>query len=319
MRGSPLTIVVGFLLLLAVSTGAGYSVGASVNGSADDVAAPPSTSTTTGAAGGSSTTAAAEPATTSPPTTPAPATTTTEAGPRRPTAEDPLRIVLAGDSVMAGLAPALKAAVEADGTSQVRFVLTPSILRDPTVRFKWNQELEGFNPEVIVMFVGTWESEVLRTGTGAASTDPTWRTQYEANVLDPWLQLITSRGASVIWIGNPAVGNAEANAAFAALNEAYAELPDRWPSVTYLSAQEPLNGPAPGFHDVITGDDGSWVRTRQIDGLHLCPAGAALLAEEVVRELTSVWKANEAPNWQDGDWRGADVYPGGSCPAPSLP
>jgi hypothetical protein len=160
---------------------------------------------------------------------------------------------------------------------------------------------------------------VLRTGTGAASTDPTWRTQYEANVLDPWLQLITSRGASVIWIGNPAVGNDEANAAFGALNEAYADLPNRWPAVTYLSAQEALNGPSAGFHDVITGEDGAWVRTRQLDGLHLCPGGAARLAELVVAELESAWKATEAPGWQDGAWRGADVYPGESCPAPSLP
>ena len=312
MRGSPLTIVVGFLLLLAVSTGAGYSVGASVNGSGEDVAATAGSTTSTTPSG-------AEPAPSTAPTTAAPTTTTTEPGPRRPTAADPLRVVLAGDSVMAGLAPPLEAAIEADGTSQVRFVLTPSVLRDPLVRHKWNQELEGFNPEVIVMFVGTWESEVLRTGTGAASTDPTWRTEYEANVLDPWLQLITSRGASVIWIGNAAVSNDEANLAFSALNEAYAELPSRWPTVTYLSSQETLNGPGGGFHDVISDADGTWIRTRQVDGLHLCPAGAALLAEQLLTELTSVWKATEAPGWQDGDWRAADVYPADGCPVPSLP
>jgi hypothetical protein len=317
MRGSPLTIVVGFLLLLAVSTGAGYSVGASVNGDGEDLATAPSSSTS------SSTTATApattEATTTQPPTTPAPTTTTTEPGPRRPTTADPLRIVLAGDSVMAGLAPALKAALEADGTSQVRFVLTPSVLRDPTVRFTWNQQLEELNPEIVVMFVGTWESEVLRTGDGAASTDPTWRTQYEANVLDPWLQLITSRGASVIWIGNPAVGNEEANASFSALNAAYADLPNRWPMVTYLSSQMALNGPGDGFHDVISDADGTWVRTRQIDGLHLCPGGAALLGEQLVAQLTTVWKANEAPGWQAGDWQYADVYPPEACPVPSLP
>jgi len=39
----------------------------------------------------------------------------------------------------------------------------------------------------------------------------------------------------------------------------------------------------------------------------------------VVGELTSAWKASEAPGWQDGDWRSADVYPGDSCPVPSLP
>jgi hypothetical protein len=308
MRGSPLTIVVGFLLLFAVSTGAGYSVGASVTGS-DTVDASGSSSTTTAPA----TTA---PASSTTPTTGAPTTTTTEPGPRRPTTTDPLRIVLAGDSVMAGLAPALKAAVEADGTSEVRFVLTPSILRDPTVRFTWNQQLEEFNPEVVVMFVGTWESEVLRTGSGPASTDPTWRTEYETNVLDPWLQLITSRGASVIWIGNPAVGNDDANRAFSALNQAYADLPARWPGVTYLSAQEALNGTGLGFSDVVVLPDGTAMRTRQIDGLHLCPDGAVLLARAIVDELVSIWKASAPPGWEGGEWRGADVYPPESCPDP---
>ncbi len=300
-------------MLFALSIGAGYSVGARVDDEPTTSVAGPATSILP------RTSASSVPGThapTSPPGTPAPTTTTTEPGPRRPTAEDPLRVVLAGDSVMAGLAPALKAAVEADGTSEVRFILTPSILRDPTVRFTWNQQLEQFNPEVIVMFVGTWESEVLRTGTGAASEDPAWQGQYEANVLDPWLQLITSRGASVIWIGNPPVANDDANRAFRALNEAYADLPSRWPSVTYLPAQDALNGPTPGYHDVITTGDGTTVRTRQIDGLHLCADGAALLAQQVVEELVSSYKATALTGWQSGPWRGDAVYPPASCPQP---
>jgi hypothetical protein len=219
---------------------------------------------------------------------------------------------------MAGLAPAVKGALEADGTADVRFVLTPSILRDPTVRHTWNQQLEEFNPEVIVMFVGTWESEVLRTGDDPASTDPTWRANYEANILDPWLQLITSRGASVVWIGNPAVGNDDANRSFSALNQAYADLPSRWPSVTYVSAQKALNGSGEGFHDVIVLPDGTALRTRQLDGLHLCPDGAALLASAVVDELVAKWKASAPDGWQDGDWRTDDLYPPESCPAPGF-
>src|SRR5690242_14993423 len=117
MRGSPLPIVAGFVLLFAVSTGAGYSVGASVNGTDDVVASAPGAPGSTVAElveETTSTTTTPPP----PPTTAAPTTTTTEPGPRRPTVADPLRVVLAGDSVMAGLAPAVKAAVEADGTSE---------------------------------------------------------------------------------------------------------------------------------------------------------------------------------------------------------
>ena len=45
---------------------------------------------------------------------------------------------------------------------------------------------------------------------GQSVDDPGWQEQYERAVLDPWIQLITSRGASVLWLGNPTVGNEDA-------------------------------------------------------------------------------------------------------------
>lgn len=312
-------IVVVLVALFALSTGAGYAVGAQVQGPGGaPVAAPPVTTRATEA-----------PTTTAPPTTEAPTTaaapttttteattTTTEAGPRRPDREHPLRIMMAGDSVMAGLVPPVKAALEADGTSVVRFSLTPSILRDPTVRFNWNQQLSEFDPEVIVMFVGTWESGVVQNLNGQSVDRPGWRATYEQTVLDPWIQLITSRGASVIWVGNPVVGNADANHAFVALNAAFRDLPARWPDVTYLDSDPALNGGAVGFNPVVVLADGTRIRTRQTDGLHLCPGGAALLGRALTEQIATGFKASVAKDWASGSWTADPVYPPASCPAP---
>lgn len=265
-------------------------------------------------------------ATTEPPTTTTepPTTTTTEPplplGGRRATPADPLRVVMAGDSVMAGLWPPVKAALETGGSAQVRFVLTPSILRDPTIRFTWEQQLADFKPDVILMFVGTWETRQVETATGRqlAIGDPDWRRTYEAEVLDPWISFISSGGAKVVWIGSPAVANEDANLLFYTLNQVFMEMPKRFPQVIYLDSAHELQGPSPGFHEIIPDESGRLVRTRQLDGLHLCPGGAALVARPVLQYFTDTWEVPLAFGWQALGWRDDPrVYPKGSCPPPT--
>lgn len=240
-------------------------------------------------------------------------TPSTAAGPT-----EPLRITLAGDSVMAGLAPALEAAIGHDGQADVEFVLTPSILRDATVRFSWSKQLEEFDPDVVVMFVGTWElGEVTnRIGTAVGPGDPAWQASYESDILDPWVDLITAKGAEVIWLGAPAVESAEVDALFSSLNEAYEALDDRWPDVTYLDSTAALAGAGAGFVPIATTPDGDQVRVRQVDGLHLCPDGAVLLAGAVIEEIQADHPVREAPGWPDGSWRNHQEYPPASCPPP---
>jgi hypothetical protein len=239
-------------------------------------------------------------------------------GGRRPTPDEPLRVALAGDSVMAGLAPAVEAALESGGAADVRFVLTPSILRDPTIRFTWERQLEEFDPEVVVMFVGTWESRLVEDESGRAvpMSDPAWRSQYETQVLDPWVELITSGGARVLWIGSPVVANPEANLLFAGLNTVFEALPRRFPGVRYLDSSTVLHGATEGYSPVILGSDGILVRARQVDGLHLCPDGAVLLGREVVAVLVEEWQVPVGSGWEGADWRNdARIFPPQNCPS----
>ncbi len=238
-------------------------------------------------------------------------------GGRRPTPDDPLRVALAGDSVMAGLAPAVEAALERGGAADVRFVLTPSILRDPTIRFTWERQLEQFDPEVVIMFVGTWESRLVEDESGQAvpMSDPAWRGRYERQVLDPWIELITSGGARVVWIGSPVVANPEANLLFAGLNTVFEALPSRFAGVRYLDSSTALRGDTAGYSPVIVGPGGTLLRARQVDGLHLCPDGAVVLGREVVKVLVDDWQVPVGEGWEAGDWRDdPSLFPPGTCP-----
>lgn len=223
----------------------------------------------------------------------------------------PLRITMAGDSVMAGLAPAVEAALDGTGDAEVEFVLTPSILRDATVRFTWQRQLEEFDPDVVVMLVGTWEVEQAST----QGTDATlWQRTYQDEVLDPWIELITGHGAEVIWLGAPAVEAAEVNRLFDELNAVYRSLSERWPQVTYLDSTAALAGVGAGFASVVTTAEGREVRVRQVDGLHLCPDGAVLLARAVLDQIQGDHPIGEVADWQNGAWRSAEEYPAESCP-----
>ena len=239
---------------------------------------------------------------------------TTEAPPSPAADGEPLRVVLAGDSVMAGLVPAVAAALEPTGAT-VDFVLTPTILRDPSVRFSWSQELAELDPDVVVMFVGTWEA---RDEEGA-SGDPGWALTYRAEVVEPWLELITGAGASVTWIGAPPVPGAERAAFFGLLNGVFASLPATWPQVTYLDPSISLGPAGADYLAVLVLPDGTTARLRQIDDLHLCPVGAQLLAEQLVASLAEGNDLDVPDGWQEGEWqRDEELYDVAGCP-PVLP
>jgi uncharacterized protein len=248
-----------------------------------------------------------------PTSTEAPTTTTSvPPGGRQPTPDDPLRVIFAGDSLMANLAPATTQALNEGGSSAAEFVLSPSIARDPTVQVLWSAALEQVDPDVIVMLIGTWEN----AAEGGSPGDPGWREQYVPNVLDPFVQLLTSQGAHVIWIGMPAVDDPEKTWEYVALNQVYAELPSRYPGVvSYIDGGAEVSGPEGGYIDVVPTPDGGQLRLRRTDGTHLCPDGVSLIAEPTLAQIVADWNVPLLPDWQHASWRlPANVDKPEECP-----
>ena len=241
--------------------------------------------------------------------------------PTTTTSEPPMaveRVTLAGDSVMAGLEPALSAALGA-GEVESDFILTPSVLRDATVRFTWGQRLEEFGPDVIVMLVGTWEAGAAVSGVGQSAgglEDPAWGESYVTDVLEPWAELLTADGAQVVWVGAPVTADEGNNFVFAILNAAYRDLAERNDSVHYIESSTILSDDDGQYTHASTLPSGEYVRTRQTDGLHLCAQGAIDLAGAVLDEIGVFGELSVPPGWQDGDWRQDQAYPPEYCPAP---
>ena len=236
------------------------------------------------------TTPKAEPTTTTIPVPP---------GGRQPTADDKLRVILAGDSVMNGLAPAIATGLNEGGMSDAKFELAPSVARDAASQVLWQRQLDDFHPDLVVMLIGTWERGDRTFDPG----DPGWAARYESEVLDPFAAMVTGTGAKILWIGMPAVPSDADTLQLVALNSQFEALANRNDNVDYIEGGQYLNGDDGQWTDVLPAADGTLQRVRRTDGLHLCPAGAERLAIPVLQAIQAQWNVDIGFNWQNGPWR----------------
>jgi len=246
------------------------------------------------------------------PTATAPETTTTlpPAG-RVPTEAEPLQVLLAGDSVMAGLAPAVTAGLESGGAAASTFTLTPALPHQGLDWVGWEARLAELDPEVVVVLIGVWE----RTQVNLA--DPAFQAAYDAEVLDPFAQMVVDSGARLVWVGMPGVPDATLSAEFTTLNAALAAQAARWPDgeVTYVDGPAAVSAPDGTQPAIIPRTAGGVTRVRQIDGTHLCADGSTLMARSVLGALQADWAVPLGSGWTTGAWRTGIGLPE-QCPSP---
>jgi hypothetical protein len=218
----------------------------------------------------------------------------------------------------------LLAAFDEQGAAEGRFVLTPSILRDPAVRFTWRRQVEEFAPEVVIVLMGTWEAMIMEGEDLPGAEEPgslAWVAHYKNEVLEPWVDLLTADGARVIWVGMPPISEGMSATRITELNAIVERLAGTRDDLTYV---------APGSLTGTGGDpiealeiNGVQQRIRQVDGLHLCPAGAELLASEVLDVLHIVAAFPLGEGWRDMPWEDHEMSPGtrtySAAACPPLP
>jgi len=231
---------------------------------------------------------------------------------RRPTAEEPLRVLMAGDSLMADISLAIASTVQDGGRAVARLAEEPSIPRDETTRDRWRQRLARFDPEVVVVLIGVWEA----MATGGPGQYPlgsvAWERAYRDRLLDPYVELLASRGAKVVWIGMPPVLDARRQRGFNAMNRAVRHLAEQSADLTYVPGDRLLARPDGSWTAFLPGPQGNPQRVRRIDTTHLCAEGAVRLARPVLRFIDRQWDIPLAPNWPYRNWRW--VFPPAECP-----
>lgn len=242
-------------------------------------AVPPSTSTTSSPAPGSS----------------VPTTTTTQAPSRRvPTAADPLRLLVAGDSMTEAPGPALVDAAEATGLVDARHELRYSSGLTRPDYFDWPARLDQLvaehRAEAIVVTFGANDAQGIATPSGSASFGTeAWIQEYRRRVADLMTRL-TAEGRTVYWIGQPIMRDSGFDERMRLITEVYRDEATRHPGVRFIDIRALFSDASGSYSAYLDGADGRPALVRRDDGIHLTAAGADRLTPVVMAAMRLDWE-----------------------------
>ena len=217
---------------------------------------------------------------------------------------------LAGDSMMASLTPALRAALGPAG-AEAAFTLYPELPRRAT-DIESSAAAFAELGDVVVFMIGVWEGSILSEGENdqVDPSSPDWQDTYRDRVVIPWLEAVAGHGTSVVWVGMTRVADPLQALGFGELNTVYQQATDRVPGADFVDAGALLAGPDGRFQPSITTPAGTVLRLNAIDGLHLCPDGAAHIADAVVATADESLPGTADPDWRATDWTRHDRVKG---------
>lgn len=220
-----------------------------------------------------------------PPTpTTTPATTTTL---RPATAEDPLRILVAGDSLVGWVPEGLNGALDGEPVEVIDAWKGSSGLARPDY-YDWPAEMarlvDEHDPDVIVVGFGGNDTQSLVVGDRVIERgEPEWEEEYARRV-DQVLDAAEGTGRTLWWIGLPLSDRDNVEELRPAIIGAVtAELESR-PWAHFVDASKILS-PDGVYRVTLTGPDGEEVRVRADDGIHLSPTGGRMVVDSFLDEV----------------------------------
>lgn len=236
--------------------------------------------------------------TTVPAGAPTASTTTTTLPPVRvPTAEAPLRVVVAGDSTAKSLGEELQKAVTDLPELQVVVEGKVSTGLARSDYFNWGARLAEIvqedDPEVVLFMVGANDGQSILDGDGtivAQFDRPNWEEEYRrriAGIMD-----LTAGGARrMIWVGEPNVGTGNVQRAIEIGNRVAEEEAASRPWVTYFDVAALVAGEDGAYSEFITLPDGSTARCYAGDGVHLSMRCLDRVMQELVPAISGLYSA----------------------------
>jgi hypothetical protein len=225
--------------------------------------------------------------------TPGTATTTTTAppDPKHPTAAAPLRVLIVGDSIGLDMGGALQSDLAATGVVNAALDARESTGLTRPDYFNWPAELttdlKAADPQVVVVMIGANDAQDFLGPPDTPYASPKWNDLYAQRVAQ-FLQIASSGGAAVVWVGMPPMQNPDLSAQLVDLNavgEHQAAIAK--PPATFVSTQKSLGSATGAYTAFVTNAAGQIVNTRTPDGIHLTPGGSQVVAQQVIAQLVT--------------------------------
>ncbi len=222
------------------------------------------------------------------PTTP----TTAPPNPKMPTAAEPLRVLIVGDSIGLDLGGPLQADLAGTGVVNAALDARESTGLVRPDYFNWPAELESdiktAQPQVVVIMIGANDAQDFLGPPDVPYTSPQWNPMYAQRVAQ-FMKIAEGSGAAVVWVGMPPMQDPTLNAQMSDLNAVVQQQAAlAHPAVTFLSTDHTLGTAQGGYTAFITNGAGQVVNVRTPDGTHLTPGGGQVVAQQVMGELQTL-------------------------------
>ena len=220
------------------------------------------------------------PAATAPVTT-VPATTLPDAG-RTPTATDPARVYIAGDSDAGAFAPYLERLVGKTGvvTTTLDYKVSSGLARPDF--FDWPAHFAAqmpiVNPDIVIVTFGGNDGQPIH-GINKAVDTPEWRAEYGKRV-SAVMDLLGAHDRTLIWVGIPNDNEPVNTARLKIQDEVVRAQLATHPKVIFIDSWNIFSGLDGGYAEyVVDPRDGVSKAVRSAtDGFHLNATGAEILA-----------------------------------------
>lgn len=217
------------------------------------------------------------------------ATTTTTLGVRIPTAADPLKVLVAGDSLVGWIAPALEQELPAADPVEVIDDWKGSTGLVRTDYFDWPAKLTAdmaqHDPDVVVLGFGGNDTQgiTLDDGTVLQLGTDEWAAEYQRRI-GAVLDIIEKPGRTVYWVGMPLTRSEAIEALRPVLTKAVEDEFASRPWAHFVDTRDAL-APDGEFTSQLPGDDGQLVTTMAPDDIHPSLDGGVRIVRVLLPEI----------------------------------
>jgi uncharacterized protein len=210
-----------------------------------------------------------------------------------PSAADPARVLIVGDSDAGTFGPYLQQLLGQTGIveTDLEYKVSSGLARPDF--YDWNTELRRIvpatDPDIVVVTFGGNDAQFLADASGASvvgqarpdSDNAEWKTEYAARA-GAVMDYLTEDERSVIWVGIPNHINPEVTFRMQAQDDAVRQAVAERPAINFVDTWNRFRGRNGNFAEFLVDPrDGEGKPVRASDGFHLNQVGAEILAIDI--------------------------------------
>ena len=241
------------------------------------------------------------------------------------TAEEPLRLWIAGDSIAWSVGQGLGKLAAATGVVAPVYESRISSGVSSPGFFDWpkrvGEELPRLNPEVVVFVMGTNDWMAPQPTPLDATGQPAWKGKYEAQV-QTLVDALARDGRILYWLGPPILKDPKQDAGAQAAAAVIKDVIARNHDAHYVDAHALLDADD-GTYTATVDVNGKKVLVRSGDGVHLTPEGGEFVGKALfdLIDARCALKAQSVPNSRQivVETRGSTSVPVGSTATAPTP